>query len=290
MYRILTWLTVLGIVFAARDLVTALDKLPVSHAAVAQLPVIPVDQSTVAQSAPVLPSDASSISNTGTTNVSTMAVARPVKTFEQQCEENLGATQVSSTLGEFQITYNFTKRVYDLTQTAGNSKSLTLGLTRAQATVNFVWDMQVLQDPVTKRVCMRPKIMIVTNPGEQLVFVGREFAKGTCAFEEILEHELRHASTNIQSAKHVVEFMNAYIRASVENRVIYGKTRQELEGFITDAIQNHWAPMGVAELKKAQTLHNEIDTQEEYQRVSNSCSGQVSKIVSQIRNTPYSPE
>lgn len=276
MFRLISWLSMLGLIYFGYSLTTALNEVPRPRAAASStVPVVDKQTPSMPEATNASPS---MVPSTGSGVASTETTAKP-KTFEQYCESTLGPTMVSVVIGQYEVVYDYTKRVYELTQMAENSKGLTLGLTTSRPNIGFVWDMRAMQDSASKKFCMRPKIVLSINPGDQLVYVGKEFQQGSCAFNEILGHELKHVDTNLAMAKQVAKFMEQYIRASVENRVIYGDSRQQLEQYIIEAIQDHWLPMAKLELGRTREKHREIDSPEEYMRVNNSCSQEIPEVL-----------
>jgi hypothetical protein len=206
------------------------------------------------------------------------------KTFEQRCEETLTSSKVLVDVTGSSTIFDYTKSVAELTALAENHSSNTLGLTISKPTVTFVWAMHVLEDDKTKRTCMRPQFRFLVSTGAQQVYVGKEFTQGSCAFKEIFEHEITHVEINKRIASEVAAETQKFVSESIGNRVIYGQNRQELEGYIKDAIDNHWLPHVAAQFKQREVAHDAIDNNAEYARVSNSCNGEIRTILENRSN------
>ena len=278
MTRLLIWLTLIALVFAGSELVTAVDKIN-SHAG------RQVSSGVANTGQTQTPPEATAVADAipAPTDIATVQVPKQIeKTFEQNCEEALLPSKVRTIVQEPLVVHDYSKNIAALTTLSENTNALTLGLTLAQPQVKVVWDLSYLQEKGSGRVCMRPQFYIASAAGTQQVYVGREFPQGTCAFNEILKHELRHVETNKKIAELLADNLKQHIVASIENRVFYGKNKAEVEGYIVDAVQNHWMPLVKIQFENHKKLHHAIDTREEYLRIHNSCSGEVPAVLEQL--------
>lgn len=154
-----------------------------------------------------------------------------------------------------------------------------LGLTRGNATVSFASQTPAIIDPSGRWECASPQITLSFGFSPMTVYVAREFPEGSCAFKEILEHEMRHVEayrTHIASIeKALTESLNARFATGAIWRGPVGQTaarlRQELDA--------RWAPYVQRQIKRVDEAQAKIDTAEEYQRVANACDGAVGKVL-----------
>lgn len=154
-----------------------------------------------------------------------------------------------------------------------------LGLTRGNATVSFASQTPAIIDPSGRWECASPQITLSFGFSPMTVYVAREFPEGSCAFKEILEHEMRHVEAyrthiaNIEKA--LTESLNARFATGAIWRGPVGQTaarlRQELDA--------RWAPYVQRQIKRVDEAQAKIDTAEEYQRVANACDGAVGKVL-----------
>ena len=63
----------------------------------------------------------------------------------------------------------------------------------------------MLQDPVSGYECVAPQIGVTITYVPVVIYIGREFPPGTCAYDEILKHELRHLKTYMDYLPRVEE-------------------------------------------------------------------------------------
>lgn len=281
MYRLITWLTLFSIIAATHSLITTLDEVN------AQVGKHSGGISNTGQTQPVVqqtvpaPTIEQPTQNQEHSQVADLRVSRvSEKTFEEQCEEKLPASTIKTIVQDVIVVHDYSKDSQTLTSMS-ESKDTTIGLTVSYPQVNIVWNIEVLESKAAGRICMRPTFYISVNAGIQNVYVGKEFVGNVCAFNEILDHELRHVETNKKIAGFVAENMKKYIAASIENRVIYGKDRKELEGYVIDAIQNHWVPFAKENFIYYKKFHREIDSVEEYTRIQHVCNGEIPVLLHQ---------
>lgn len=154
-----------------------------------------------------------------------------------------------------------------------------LGLTRGNATVSFASNTPGIIDPTGRWECTSPQITLSFGFSPMTVYVAREFPKGSCAYKEIHEHEMRHVEayrTHIASIeKELTETLNARFATGTVWRGPVGQTasrlRQELDA--------RWAPYVQRQIKLVDEAQAKIDTAEEYERVANACGGEISKVL-----------
>ncbi|MEY3202505.1 MAG: hypothetical protein RIR70_2055 [Pseudomonadota bacterium] len=199
--------------------------------------------------------------------------------FEARCEVELAPTSVTVLWELAEVSVDHTRSITELSK-AGKSPqgNVTLGLTQAALGSQFSFGMETLTDPVTGRTCMRPQIAIRVSAGVQKISVAREFAKGSCGYQSVLDHEMQHVRANDDQAQFTSRRIEAEIRRSLGNRVFYG-TRDELEGYLVLAVKDHWIPMARQSFAKVETDHGRIDRKSENLRVFNSCNGEVVRTV-----------
>jgi hypothetical protein len=138
--------------------------------------------------------------------------------------------------------------------------------------------MHLVEDPLSNRACMRPAIRMLVAHGGQQVFVAREFQPGSCAFNEVLEHENTHASANRDQLALSALQLRSTLKSTLGNRVFYG-TRKELERQLTEAVNEYWIPMARLKFSQSSPVHAEIDSHEGYRSVLERCRGEFAQVL-----------
>lgn len=154
-----------------------------------------------------------------------------------------------------------------------------LGLTRGTAAIHYTVRTQSLVDRSARWECVSPQIEITYGFKPMLVYVANEFPQGSCAFNEIYQHELRHVKTNVDHLasieRELYETLNQRFATGAPWRGPVGQSRE----LISKEMQERWIPYikrQIDRVKEAQAL---IDTPEEYTRVSDSCGGTIRKAI-----------
>ena len=84
-----------------------------------------------------------------------------------------------------------------------------LGLTKTDSRVAIALAGPMLQDPASGYECVAPQITVSLTYAPVVIYIGREFAPGTCAYDEILAHELRHMKTYMEHLPRVEKTVRA---------------------------------------------------------------------------------
>jgi hypothetical protein len=211
------------------------------------------------------------------------AAAVPHETFEAECERRLNPTDIKVQALPSEIHYNFVSSMAQLTSKGSRQRQLgqvVLGLTEARLSYRLNWGANYLVEQGTGRACMRPRLTLVFDVNPQLVSVAREFPKGSCAFNEIATHELRHVNANQAQLQTAADMMQRELTTFFGQKVFYG-SKSALQAQWQDALSSSWMPLAKAELAKVDIAHNAIDSPEEYARNRTICNGAITQAVVQ---------
>lgn len=207
----------------------------------------------------------------------------PVPSFESQCETRLPPTKVEVELAPQAVVFDFAHSIPALGAAAQKGEDgVILGLTKNGLGTQFQWHMNMLTDPLTNVSCMRPQIRMLVANGAQQVYVAREFERGGCAFNEVLEHEMHHANANRDQLALSALELRGTLKNTLGNRVFYGK-RSELERQLTEAVNDHWMPMAKLKFSEQSPVHAEIDSEHGYRDVLSRCEGEFAQVLRSLR-------
>lgn len=157
--------------------------------------------------------------------------------------------------------------------------SRVLGLTRGTARVGFELKGPMIVDRDRRWECVSPQIVMTYGFSPMTVYVAKEFPVGSCAYREIYQHEMRHVKTY---QDHLLG-IEAEIRESLTRRFAtgapmrspVGDTRQRID----QEMRERWIPYIQREIERVRSAQALIDTPEEYQRVSDSCGGEIRRVI-----------
>jgi hypothetical protein len=156
-----------------------------------------------------------------------------------------------------------------------------LGLTRTESRVALQIDGALLQDGRGAE-CVLPRIAVSLYYLPIVIYVGREFAPGTCAYGAILAHEMRHLKSYMDTLPKVEE----EVRTRLAGRYI-GKPLYASAGRARDLLQQdvdaNWMPYIKAEMGRVEQQQVAIDSPQEYARLSKICQGEVQSIIRPVK-------
>jgi hypothetical protein len=207
--------------------------------------------------------------------------------FQAQCEDRLGATAVALTAGgagysiDNSLSYKALGRLKEHTQ-AG---SYVLGLTKTESRITVAVDGGMLTDPKTGHECIAPKIAVSLTYVPIVIYVGSEFRPETCAYQEILAHEMRHLKAYLDQLPKVEAVVGAALKKRFPAKPIYAPAGRA-KALLDQEMDRQWMPYIKNEMIKVERLQAAIDSPQEYARLSKVCKGEVQSLIRPLkRNT-----
>lgn len=199
--------------------------------------------------------------------------------FQARCEDAIGAAVVTLTSKDNGYSVNNTLPYQALTRMKQDGgASFVLGLTRTESRISFALDGVILVDPTSGYECVAPKIDVSLAYQPIMIYVGREFLPGTCAYQEILAHEMRHLKAYLDHLPKVERLVRGALKTRFSGPPIYapgGQAKRLLE----KEMDGGWMPYIKHEMAKVEQLQASIDSPQEYARLSKVCAGEVKLLV-----------
>jgi len=206
--------------------------------------------------------------------------------FQARCEDNLGRAEPVFSIRQPTYRVDNTLSVRSLTAMKGPAPpgSYVLGLTRTESQVVISVAGRMLHDPQTRYECLAPRLKVALFYVPIVVYVGREFAPGTCAYREILAHEMRHLKTYLEHLPKVESVVRNGIAVRFGGRPMYAPAGQA-RSLLQRELDSYWVPYIKREMAKAEALQAAIDTPQEYARLSKVCQGEVQSLIGSAKRT-----
>lgn len=154
-----------------------------------------------------------------------------------------------------------------------------LGLTRGNATVSFASQTPAITDPSGRWECASPQITLSFGFSPMTVYVAREFPEGSCAFKEILDHEMRHVEAYRKHIASIEKTLTESLTARFATGTVWRGPVGQTAARLRQELDARWAPYVQRQIKRVDEAQAKIDTAEEYQRVANACDGAVGKVL-----------
>lgn len=158
-----------------------------------------------------------------------------------------------------------------------------LGLTRTESRVSVSLNGPILQDRASGYECVAPQIKVTLFYAPIVVFIGREFSRGSCSYEQILAHEMRHLKTYLDHLPKVESVVRARLAQRFRGQPLYAPIGQA-QRLLEREIDSSWMPYMKREMAAVERLQAAIDSPQEYARLSKVCKGEVQSFIRAARS------
>jgi hypothetical protein len=199
--------------------------------------------------------------------------------FQAQCER-LGPTAVVLAAGGtgYSIDNSLSHQALARLKQRTPAGSYVLGLTKTESRIALAVDGGLLSDPHSGRECIAPTISVSLTYVPVVIYVGSEFGPETCAYQEILAHEMRHLKTYLDQLPKVEAVVGAALKKRFPARPIYAPAGQA-KALLDQEMDGRWIPYIKNEMMKVERLQAAIDSPREYARLSKVCKGEVQLLI-----------
>jgi len=154
-----------------------------------------------------------------------------------------------------------------------------LGLTRGNAIVRFETKIPSYVDRSGRFECASPQLTVYYGFKPMTVYVAREFPPGTCAHKEIYEHEQRHVKTYEDHLAAIEKDVAATLNQRFATGAPWRGPVGQAAGLLAAELDSRWLPYITREIERVKSAQTQIDTPEEYARITESCGGEISKAI-----------
>ena len=176
-------------------------------------------------------------------------------------------TQSSAALGEIPIDTSFSKHSREV--------FITGGITRGQIQTASDTSFAKLWEEGSNIACLWPKAIRVTIEYKPLVYIASEHKPGSCRYDVIMEHEIRHVNTDIMTLNDFLPQIQANVQYAIDSLGVKGPfddrqsdaVRTDMQAVISSRLRDTLDEMDAVRRTRQQM----IDTRQEYMRLSKLC-------------------
>lgn len=208
------------------------------------------------------------------------AAAQAGTDLRARCEDTLGSTV--SVLSSRQQGYRLdhTRSYHDLTRMKGSARrnAYVLGLTHTESRVSIKVEGKMLSDPASGYECIAPRVEVLLYYLPIVVYVGREFPPGSCAYQEVLAHEMRHLNTYLDYLPKAEARVRAALAQRFQDKPLYARLGQA-QALLQRELDTGWMSYIRSEMARVETLQAAIDSPQEYARLGKVCAGEVESLI-----------
>jgi hypothetical protein len=206
--------------------------------------------------------------------------------FQLRCEA--AALKASTTVTAHDSGYRIdnTASFHGLTQMKRpyEPNGFVLGLTRTESRLGVQVDGVLLRDAASAAECIMPRIVVTLYYLPIVVYVAREFAPGSCAYREILAHELRHLKSYLDYLPKVELEVRTRLAQRYVGKPLYAAAGGA-RGLLQREIDATWMPYIKNEMLRVDGQQVAIDSPQEYARLSKVCQGEVQSLIRPARRS-----
>lgn len=164
--------------------------------------------------------------------------------------------------------------VHALTLMKGASAGPVLGLTRATSRIALGLDGRLLQAVGSGRECILPRVRVQLSYQPIVIYIGSEFAPGSCPYEAILAHEMRHLKAYLQHLPKVETSLRDALEARFGTAALVAPAGQA-RALLAAEMDKRWMPYIKNSMAEVEAQQAAIDSPQEYLRLSKVCQGEV---------------
>jgi len=198
-----------------------------------------------------------------------------VPTFAEHCAKSLPPTRIEVVAVPASHDTDFTRSYAELTRMGvdADPNERVIGLTRARIGHSATITVVGIEEPRSRRVCVRPEIRIELSLTPMTVFVGREFRGDDCRRAVIIEHELKHVAVYREMQEAMAREARDEITRAYGNTAMEFASRDEAQREIEAALSGYLGPLLERSTREVRQRQAAVDTPAEYARVASACGG-----------------
>lgn len=207
------------------------------------------------------------------------APQRTADEFEQRCEKLVQPRiRVSASAPSYVLKTNLSTRVLSNRSTSASGSHSVMGMTASRTMADISIDGPALLDPAGGRECLAPRIDVLLSFEPLDVYVAREFSQHSCAYREVLKHEMEHVKIYTDELARIERLVQDELERRYGGRPLYANPGRAIDTLQTQL--NAWLdPLIRSEMAKVEVLQARLDTAEETDKLSHACLGEVAYMM-----------
>lgn len=154
-----------------------------------------------------------------------------------------------------------------------------LGLTRAISRVTVETRIASYADRSGRWECASPALTVSYGYSPLTVYVARELAAGSCAYNEVYQHELRHVQTYQARLRQIEPEITEALQRRFVTGAVWRGPKGQTQQMLQRELDERWLPFIKRTIEKVDSEQALIDTPEEYARVAKSCHGEIGRLL-----------
>jgi len=162
------------------------------------------------------------------------------------------------------------------------SNELPVGLTSSLQQLNTSFEISAQTLPNGAVCAQITTLEMRYGFAETTVYIANELEEGSCGFQEVLAHEHKHVATDIDVMEQTLPQLNI-LASGILNHLgaIKVSSVEEANNYYSNALNRQMDELSASFSATHDAQQSQVDTPEEYKRISTSCNNEISRIASQ---------
>ncbi|WP_338849998.1 hypothetical protein V8J88_12190 [Massilia sp. W12] len=207
--------------------------------------------------------------------------------FEEECKRISHEVRIFEQPLQYQISHQADIRTLAQMHQGEQAQALekngkkqhVLGLTRMQG--NSLIQMFLRGREYLQSECYGVQLELRMDYPPAIIYLARELTPDSCAWKEVLAHELRHVEAYRRHLPRVAQVMRQLLSTRLGKQALYFQ-RGTGQAALQRELNEVWMPRLQAELDKAEAEQEQIDSPAEYARLGLVCQGEIQQILRKI--------
>lgn len=192
--------------------------------------------------------------------------------FEARCSFSLEPTTVDVEVVPVEFSVDSSKSVAQITALyPPEYPGAVLGITKANLRKELSFDNAGMEQRGSGRLCTRPHVKVLLSFTPMQVLIASDFPTNSCKFNEIYTHEMRHVNAYTDYLPKVAADVKKQLESALGPDVHYFKDKAEAHATLETLLNSMWMPYLTAKMELVEQEQAQIDTFEEYERLSKVC-------------------
>jgi hypothetical protein len=206
------------------------------------------------------------------------AFAENTKTTLNRCDATSEKTEISikSTDQGFKVNHQYTTTNLNTKSLNSFSGDFVVGLTSLESKTVIDIEGPMWEDKSKEGECFAAKIRIQLIYQPIKVYIGSEFTEGSCIYNTILEHEMQHVVIYRDNLLKIENLIKDLMEKRFAGKPIYA-AKNSSKRFLDNEIDELWRPLIKSEFAKVQIQQNELDSDDNLDKLSWACLGEIQR-------------
>lgn len=199
--------------------------------------------------------------------------------FEQRCQAlTAPVIQVTASPPSYVLKTDLSTRILSTRSGDASAKHSVMGMTASRTLAEISLDGPTLIDPSGARECIAPHIDVFLRFEPLDVYIAREFSLHSCAYREVLKHEMQHVKIYADGLARIERMVHGELTLRYGGKPHYAKAGQGLDS-LQEQLNALLSPMLREQLAQVEVMQARLDSTEATETLSRACLGEVAMMM-----------